>query len=125
MIRVVRLTGESYDLESGLELPKALVLSNGIREFSLHVDDSTAMAVVQMMAEDHNRPVEATPVGTPVETPVETLAEKAPGNGSPPRLQEVWEGSPYDDTPVDEAPREEELEPGEEYNDPATGVGSL
>lgn len=121
MIRVVRLAGESFDLETGAQLPKALILSNGMREFSLHVDDETAMAVVQMMAE------------------LEALHRKKaePGNGAKPAPQEpelevaqppvaesqLWPSTV--DAPEDEDFSEEVREPGEEYNDPATGVGSL
>ncbi len=120
MIRIVRLAGESYDLETGTQLPKALILSNGVREFALHVDDDTAMAVVHMMAEGQQALDEA-------------VAEaKVPGNGSgepieePPRLREV-EPPTMASVVDDEAEEEDSLErePGEEYNDPATGVGSL
>lgn len=134
MIRVIRIAGESYDLETGEELPKALILSNGLREFALHVDDDTAHAVVQMMAESQ-------------EARSQKTVEKAkrvsiPGNGSNPvelirpahrdGLEGIVQGahSPAMATVVD-APEEEELmddegyEPGEEYSDPATGVGSL
>lgn len=133
MIRVIRIAGESYDLETGEELPKALILSNGLREFALHVDDETAHAVVQMMAESQ-------------EARSQKTVEKAkkvsvPGNGSNPvelvrpAHRDGLEGLVEDvqppamatvvDTPEEEPMDDEGYEPGEEYSDPATGVGSL
>ena len=49
MIVVKRITGESYDLETGEEIPKTLVLSNGIREMAVAIDDETAVEVVKLM----------------------------------------------------------------------------
>jgi hypothetical protein len=49
MITVKRITGESYDLETGEEIPKTLVLSNGSQEVSIAVDDETAVEVVKLM----------------------------------------------------------------------------
>jgi len=139
MIHVVRITGESYDLESGTEIPKALVLSNGVREFSLHVDDDTVQAVVEMMAEAQAHRNH--------KTISKTSQVKVPGNGSPPEpsaadlvrpahreeLEGLVEGfepaapamASVIDLPEDEPDEEEGYEPGEEYSDPATGVGSL
>jgi hypothetical protein len=134
MIRVVRLAGESYDLETGDQLPKALILSNGVREFSLHVDDETARAVVEMMAEGQ---------GVRNQSVVEKARTvKVPGNGAPPAEPQVPRQtfSPEAgvetpvpqpamasvvDTPEDDDFEVEGHEPGEEYNDPATGVSSL
>jgi hypothetical protein len=51
MIFVKRITGESFDLETGSQLPKAIVLSNGASEVSISVNDEDAMAVVQLMVD--------------------------------------------------------------------------
>lgn len=140
MIRVVRIAGESYDLETGSEFPKALILSNGIREFALHVDDETIKAVVEMMAEGQ--------MARNQKTVAKAKQVKVPGNGSTgPAVpqetpaQEQADVVVYEDQaaqrfvdelreatgeiPADEPEDDTGYEPGEEYNDPATGVESL
>lgn len=49
MIRVVRITGEGFNLENGEQEPKALVLSNGENEVSIPVDDEAVNAVLHLM----------------------------------------------------------------------------
>jgi len=51
MIVVKRIAGESYDLETGQEIPKTLVLSNGHHEFGFPIDDETARSIIQFMLE--------------------------------------------------------------------------
>lgn len=100
MIKVVRISGESFDLESGKEIPKALVLSNGIREILIPVDEEIIVQVIQMTTE------------TSTQVHPQTLG----GNG-----EELEFASPVE-------PDEDKVktdEPGSEYDDSSTGVGSL
>jgi len=132
MIRVVRIAGESYDLESGEELPKALVLSNGVREFSLHVDDMTAQAVVEMMAEsqalrNQNTISKTSTVKVPSNggTPAQTVSSPPTPEPALQKLGSIIVDDLPEDVPADEPEDEEVYEPGEEYSDPTTGVSSL
>lgn len=128
MIRVVRIAGESFDLETKKELPKSLVLSNGTRELSVYVDDDTAAEVLKMMLEG-TRPDTSTSTRpalkrAPEPVPIHTF-EKPTQARSPVPVCSNENGRP---TPSVVAEGEEEnggLEPGEEYDDPATGAGSL
>lgn len=135
MIKVTRIAGESYDFENRRETPKALILSNGKREFALYVDDATAEAVLEMMLEsDTPEPKNGKPgvvVPTP-EHPVMPTAKPAPRKTAPAPVHTFEKPAPS--PPMVEiggaAELEEEddnsgFEPGEEYNDPATGAESL
>jgi hypothetical protein len=117
MIAVIRIAGESLDLQTGAEMPKALVLSNGISEYTLFVDDDTARAVIGMQRELEEGSEDKASVG-PEPTAVEKVKplSKAPA--------QVATMAVVDDE--EERPQEEdELEPGEEYQDSQTGVDSL
>jgi len=137
MIKVTRIAGESFDLENRHEMPKALILSNGKREFALYVDDETAGAVLEMMLDDdtptpskNGPPKVAVPTSKhPVMAAAElvTPAPKKPASvpvhnfekPKPPPMAEVGRAA---------EPEEDDnsgFEPGEEYNDPATGAESL
>lgn len=143
MIRVVRIAGESYDLETGATRPKEVVLSNGHREVGLPVDDEKVQDLLMMAAEidmlaqlgEKEGLVEEELVTAPNGIPVPRWGGPSPsqGNGGaerPPDMSQLSdEMGPHDHThegPVTYEPEsDEEYEPGEEYNDPATGVGSL
>jgi len=130
MIKVTRIAGESFDLETKQELPKALILSNGKREYTIYIDDETAKAVVELMMESpavseevkkgngkrsstNTRPPAPRPqVSEPVVIPVTEPA-------GPPPMATVG------DEPEPEMDDNSGFEPGEEYNDPATGAESL
>lgn len=123
MIKVTRIAGESFDLETKQEMPKALILSNGKREYAIYVDDETAKAVVELMME--SLPARAVPKNggssstntrpTP-ERPVIPVAE--PELAAP-------EMATVGDAPETEPDDNIGMEPGEEYNDPTTGAESL
>jgi len=125
MIKVIRIAGESFDFETMKETPKALILSNGKSEFTLYVDDATATAVLKMMLnEDAPAPsksngspanARATPVAVP-QAPQSPVAESPKA----PPMATVGE----EEVPEDEHDNSG-FEPGEEYNDPATGAESL
>jgi len=137
MIRVVRVAGESYDLETGDAIPKALVLSNGVREFPIYVDDDTAMAVIAMMAEAQETR-NASTVSKVAQVPIPGTGKPQPvvvPESEPQVHQQVFEPERQPvtgprmasvvDLPEEGDYEEEGAEPGEEYNDPATGVASL
>lgn len=139
MIKIVRIAGESFDLETQQEMPKALILSNGERELSLYVDDDVAKEIIEMMKETA-KPAQmrqagyAVPPGPQrlgnVEAPCRPLptakpqTDFEPGNPDPivsvPPMATIEVGGAALE-PGDNA----EIEPGEEYNDPATGAASL
>jgi hypothetical protein len=94
MIKVVRIAGESFDLETRQGTPKSLVLSNGTRELSIPVGDKVALEVLAMMTG---------PMSAPLASPEDNF-----------QVEALQEDAPRD---VDDL--------GDEYNDPATGAGSL
>ena len=124
MIEVVRITGESFDLKSGAEIPKALVLSNGIREIHVTVGDEVVAEVVGMMAEAAGIAHEVGPVPPPA---------PPPGNGDldaaveavQQDIQRRVSAQPAPIAQVEDAPVDEDEGPGEEYDDESTGVSSL
>lgn len=133
MITVTRIAGESYNLQTGEMLPKALVLSNGAKEYFLYVDEETAAAVLQLLVEDTSS-VEHLPPSRFREESVEPSEQpkKEPPNKEPLRKNLDLEAPAAQPPPmavVEGAPEQEEeeyeREPGEEYNDPATGAASL
>jgi len=106
MIRVTKIVGESFDIDTKQETPKMIVLSNGRRDISTPVSDEVAQAIVTMLLED---------MGDLRVAPVQEFKVPAPqkGNGKPrPKTPKKPEFIPEDG-------------PGDEYDDPATGVGSL
>lgn len=128
MIRVTKVLGESFDLETKEETPKALILSNGIREFQLYIDDATAMAIIAMIQEEKERlsaPLEEEPV--PVKKAKRKLPPEFPPEFSKPKLEDApveVRVATVEEMP-EEAYESEDREPGEEYNDFLTGAGSL
>ena len=112
MIFVSRIVGESYDLQTGKELPKALVLSNGTYEHTLYVDDKTVQAIISLGK---------TTVSTqkPVVIPPEDA--EAPEHSEvrlSPRLMPQPVEAPVENIAQDDGP-------GADYDDPTTGVASL
>jgi hypothetical protein len=49
MIRVVRIMGESVNLETGEETQKAIVLSNGSQEVEVFADERTIAKVIALL----------------------------------------------------------------------------
>jgi hypothetical protein len=118
MIRVARIAGESFDFITKSELPKALILSNGFRELSLHVDDETARAIVEMELESEASHVSPDPVPATRNHDPQVVARTF-DTRSP--VVERQRSNPA----IMELEDEQGLEPGEEYNDPTTGAESL
>jgi hypothetical protein len=125
MIQVVRIQGESFNLGTGELIPKSLILSNGVRELFLPVDDSTAEEVLRML-------VECAEVGEEVPSISGTVE---PGVHKPVSPSAKVDSLHIElvDTPLSEAgetpavddKEDDDFEPGEEYNDPMTGIGSM
>ncbi len=138
MIRVIRIAGESFDLESGKEMSKAIVLSNGHRELSVYVDDDIIQGLLQMSAEavseapqipQHPGWPKSLPSdnGTGAEQPLSTVMDQG---GLADALATQGTELDFETDPVFEAtpsfgPKEPEFEAGEEYDDPSTGTPSL
>jgi len=124
MIKVIRIAGESFDFETKKETPKALILSNGKTEFSLYVGDDVAAAVVRMM-------LESEPEGTAPSKSNGSAVVRSPTPVPQPKaaVASMSAKTPQMASVVDEelASMEDNLggDPGEEYNDPATGAESL
>jgi hypothetical protein len=128
MIRITRVVGESFDLETKTETPKALVLSNGIREFHLYVDDDTALSIIAMIQETgeaSSKPALVTAFSFTPDKPGYYVAGRSPlldqsaksalpALASVEELPEVAQGAEGGDQG-----------PGDEYNDVLTGAGSL
>lgn len=106
MIRVTRVIGETYDLETGRESGKLLVLTNGQDEVSIPISDEDLMAVIGLVQKgDEPHPED---------------------RAVPEQYQEYVEQSmARQDTP----PMPDDDEPGElhgdEYDDMLTGTASI
>jgi len=114
MISVIKIVGDSFDFRTGKETPKSIVLSNGKKEVSIYVNDEEALAIVSMLADEVVVPevkVHVEPV-----TPVSRPALVAMTN------ETVDMRTPAEPELVDEPNVED---PGVDYADKLTGVGSL
>ena len=121
MITLIKIVGESFDFRTNTQTTKAIVLSNGKREVSVYVSDEEALALVSMLADEvpatekepdiavRSEPVQ--PVSRPalVRMETETVDMTGPQVPSEPELV---------DEPGDQ-------DPGVEFDDQLTGVGSL
>lgn len=52
MISVIRIIGESYDLVTGNESPKSLVLTNGSQEVAIAISDKDLSRVLTLLGAD-------------------------------------------------------------------------
>ena len=107
MIKLVQITGESYDLETGKERPKAIVLSNGVRQLSIEVSDEAVKEIIQMQLEVAKK---------------EPLMERMASQ--PPQIRPLVEAAP---APVlaELAETPEDDDPGVDYADSSTGTASI
>ena len=78
MIRVVRIVGEAFDIETGQCSSKALVLSNGENEVHVPVRDDVINAILHLV--DHSP--ENTKAGDPMHPPPEVVVD-APESCAP------------------------------------------
>jgi hypothetical protein len=126
MLKVVKIRGESFDLETGAKEPsKALVVSNGFREVDVPVNEKDVMSILQLAAELSE-----------VKTPnMQSVSAKEVVPEMIPRTFEPEVVSPPASTPVVyavpdndyQAPpvSSEDRELGEEYDDELTGTSSI
>ena len=118
MLQVTKFIEGGYDLTKHSEVPRCIVVGNGVREVVIPVSEESLQPLVQMYAEEAVKPAvkgfsavpEAAMADLP-EEPVSIVRRTYPAQPA----QEMFE-SP--DQPV-------EFEPGEEYADSGTGVASL
>ena len=108
MIKLVSIVGESYDLETGNELPKSIVLTNGIRQLSIPVSDEVIKDILMMEMELKKETKKFGPANHIVLKPTIAPVE----DPDPPTLAEPA------DAPGDE-------DPGFEYADSSTGTMSI
>lgn len=107
MISVVRIVGESVDLNTGETREKGMVLSNGHREVTVPVPHAVVEAIIRLRFSD-NGDEEAEPV---MEFPAEKRVKYEPSLQPP--------------TAPPEFKVSERNGPGSEYDDPATGAISI
>jgi len=114
MIKVSRIAGESYDLETGDKILKAIILTNGKREIAIQVSDEVITQILLMERESKGDLQANKPSELKIVTP--SFVE-----------QVTFEHAEPTDIPKDivEPPFSYDREIGEEYNDPDTGVNSL
>lgn len=109
MITVIRVTGESYDLETGTQIPKAIVISNGVQELSILVDDDTARKVIGLMMD---QPAVSQDMEEPISWP----------EAQPQVINTAQSGNTQPDAAIHEL---QEGDPHEIYSEPGTGTASI
>ena len=114
MIKVSRISGESYDLETGDKILKAIVLTNGKREIAIQVSDDVITQILMMERESKGDFQPNKPADLKIVTP--NFVE-----------QVTFEPAEPVDLPknIVEPEVNYDREIGEEYNDPDTGVNSI
>lgn len=105
MIRVTKILGESYDLETGAETKKGLILSNGISEVAVEVSDEAVDRVITLMAEERVFLQQRTAVQAP--SPEE----------EPPKQRRNGRRKAAAPPPTFESAAEPDADPGESYGD--------
>lgn len=105
MIHVQRVVGESIDLQTGQQTTKSLVLSNGISEVTIPVDDDSVALVLHLIHQKLSSEGHETLLDDPKPAPP----------AAPPSFEEVDQDKVPDD----------DFEIGEHYREPATGVASI
>jgi hypothetical protein len=117
MIFVSRIIGESYDMNTGKEMPKAIALSNGKEEVLLYVDDNIVQALIQMAKKSERAVVVPPPVDLQVPARRPEPPEDTNVRLNPRLVPQVVD--------VPEEPPAQDDGPGADYDDPTTGVASL
>ena len=112
MIKLIQIVGESYNLETGQETKKALVLSNGIRQLSVEVSDEVIRDLIMMQLEASQAETPSTRAANHVVVQPVVVEETSEEPVDVPTMAAVA------DAPVDE-------DPGFEYADSSTGTASI
>jgi len=128
-LQITRIIEGGIDLLSGQELPQSIVVSNGAREVIVPVSQEVLKEVVVLYAEAESAPEnrqERSGFFTPEEE-YQPEISNTPTTRKKPRLVPAPETPQKEirDEAVSSDTLDEKFEPGEEYNDAATGVGSL
>jgi len=115
MLTVTKILEGGIDLTSGAKIEQGIVISNGTQELTLPLDqedvEKVALLYIQM--------VEASPA--PVKRGKKVKEEKPP-------VKLVQQETPVEEdyeNPSSDSDDDEGFEPGEDYADSGTGVGSV
>jgi hypothetical protein len=111
MLKIVRLVGESLDLETGESSPAGIIVSNNIAEVFIALARKEDIQAVINLANEAGVRGAATPKPA---TPAHVHSPQPPPSRAPTLVS----------SPFTEDEEEQEDEAGEEYNDPASGVAS-
>jgi hypothetical protein len=129
MIRVKKVVGESFDLETGQGTPKGLVLANNNgHTVVVEVSDEDVEAILALMADERNAGPKPASLGAEVR-------EDAPGprpggtdtlKVTQDELNGYYRGNPDDfDLPGTRSSPEDDYDPGETYGDMSSGLPSI
>jgi hypothetical protein len=99
MIRITKILGESYDLETGQETRKGLLLTNGISEVPVEASPELIDTVINLMAEERQLMHPASQPEAPVEVAPKPAKQR---NGRkkpspPPQFEADDPGETYDE----------------------------
>lgn len=112
MLRVIKIIEGGIDLQSKEQLPRSLVISNGVTEAAIPVSDSDIEKVIELYVESEGIP-------QPVVSP-SSVERRLPSSPTPVRKAfETFE--PEKPEMIEDAG----FEPGEDCFDRGTGVESL
>jgi hypothetical protein len=131
MIRVKKVVGESYDLETGQQSQKALMLENAKGATVLiPVSEEDIHAVLELMAADlypDNGPKAIPPSPSFVGTDTVQATQQDLDNGyyGPDSFGGTDEGSHYDLSATRPASEDDDYDPGEQYGDSSSGLPSI
>ncbi len=97
MIRVVRIAGEAFDIETGTKTSKALVLSNGENEVHVPVRDDVINAVLHLVYHSPENTKEGDTIPPPPEVVVEVPEDRMSAAFDEPMGPSLRTPSIYDD----------------------------
>jgi hypothetical protein len=136
MLTITKIIEGGLDLATRQELPRSMVISNGVREISVAMSDHEMENIIQLYIEglqverktdagqivQHIKETVAPPEEV-VKTSVRMMAQKPVGH-----IEVKFQvPSDYDEPPPTMVPQDDEdgFQPGEEYDDSGTGASSL
>lgn len=142
MLKITKIIEGGIDLSTREELPRSMVISNGVREVTVALTDHEMENVVQLYIEGLNQEVEGharqvvhhiedtIPAPREVVHATVTMAPKVVADHINLTLKKKDFESDYEDPPPVANPNvvtddENGFQPGEEYDDSGTGAASL
>lgn len=127
MISVIAISGETYDLSTGRETPKGIILSNGIRNITIEVSDEVIKEVILLDTEARNVSVPKSAAPLEPKRNGKTRKVKVALAVAQEAAEQLELGvAVLEDNPLGEAvdpPPEDD--PGFDYADSETGVASV